>query len=247
MNLSNKGNHGDPCGVLSLFGQIHALEGRALSLNVLLLGDWQSGRSSVGNALIGGEEFPTGSCAPCIPMTTECQLICRTFRHFFRRQGEESDLRLRVIDTPPLPHSLDLRDRVCELFPEGVHVLVLVVRVDWPYENVEMAACAQILFGPEWSGHALLVLTHADHLRKMGLNPARYLTQASDWLRSLVDMVGGRVLFLDNSSDWPVTRGKPLRDSLLSLSASNHHTALLVKTEGSSEFDAGGVTGNIRK
>uniref|UniRef100_UPI0037E74BB7 GTPase IMAP family member GIMD1-like n=1 Tax=Semicossyphus pulcher TaxID=241346 RepID=UPI0037E74BB7 len=198
------------------------------ALNVLLLGDRQSGRSSVGNALIGGEEFQTGPCISGISMTTECQLLSRTFQNFFRRKGAESDLMLRVIDTPPL---LPRPSNVHKLCPDGVHVLALVVRADLTHENTHLEEHAESLFGPEWRRHALLVVTHANHLKKAGLQLSDYLTQTSDWLRALSEEVEGGVFLMDNSCDWPLIRGRPLRERLLRLSARNHHRALTVQTE----------------
>ncbi|XP_034413419.1 GTPase IMAP family member GIMD1-like [Cyclopterus lumpus] len=207
--------------ILGGFG--HHGDRDTLTLNVLLIGERQSGRSSVGNALIGGEEFQTG-----IGVTTEHQLLSRNFQSFFRRQGAESDLTLRVVDTPPIfPRPQNVR----ELCPEGVHVLVLVARADLLHDNTHLEEQVEILFGPEWRRQALLVLTHADHLKEAGLQPLDYLTQASDWLRALAQEVGGGVSFLDNTRDWPSIRGRPLRERLLRLSARNHHRALTVRTE----------------
>lgn len=199
-----------------------------LVLNVMLLGDRQSGRSSVGNALIGGCEFQTGCCTSGVSMTTECRLLSRTFPKYFRRQGAESGLRLRVVDTPPpMPRPLSLS----QLCPEGVHVLVLVVRADFLPESSQLQHHAESLLGPEWHHHTLLVLTHADRLKEAGLHPSAFLTQTADWLRALAELAGGRVFFLDNSCGWPSIRGRPLRDQLLHLSAKNHHRSLRVRTE----------------
>ncbi|XP_071316030.1 GTPase IMAP family member GIMD1-like [Trachinotus anak] len=203
-------------------------EQNVLALNVLLLGDRQSGRSSVGNALIGGHEFQTGTGIASVSVTTEYQVLSRNFQRDFRRQGVESDLMLRVIDTPPLLSGPASVDALC---PKGVHVLVLVVRADLLHENTHLEQCAESLFGPDWRHHALLVLTYADHLKKAGLQPSGYLTEATDWLRALASEVVGGVLFLDNSCDWPVISGRPLRDRVLRLSARNHHRALKVRTE----------------
>ncbi|XP_031175629.1 GTPase IMAP family member GIMD1-like [Sander lucioperca] len=202
-------------------------EPEMLALNVLLLGDRQSGRSSVGNALIGGEEFQTGLCIFGDSVTTEQRLLSRTFQRYFRRQGAETDLVLRVVDTPPhMPRPQDVR----ELCPEGVHVLVLVVRADLPNANTHLEEHVETLFGPEWRRHALLVFTHADRLKEAGLQTSVYLTQTSDWLRALAEQVEGGVTFLDNSRDWPSVRGRPLRERLLRLSARNHHATLAVRT-----------------
>ncbi|XP_030608833.1 GTPase IMAP family member GIMD1 [Archocentrus centrarchus] len=221
-------HHGNrPCNILSRWGCHRGDDNRnTLVLNVLLLGGCQSGRSSVGNALIGGHEFQTGSCVSGV--TTECRLLSRTFPEFFRRQGAESDLMLRIIDTPP---QLPLPQHVHKLCPEGVHVLAIVVRADLPREDVHVQQHAERLFGSEWHQHALLILTHADHLKEVGLQPSAYLSQITGWLRDLAGEVGGGVLFLDNTCDWPSIRGRPLRDRMLHLSAKNHHRALTVRTE----------------
>ncbi|XP_074555304.1 GTPase IMAP family member GIMD1-like [Halichoeres trimaculatus] len=203
-------------------------ERNVLTLNALLLGERQSGRSSVGNALIGGEEFQTGICISGTSTTRQCQLLRRNFSNFFRRQGAESDLTLRVLDTPPL---VPCQHRVHQLFPEGVHVVVLVARVDLTCDNTHLEEHAEALLGPEWHRHTLLVLTFADHLKKAGLRPTDYLTQTGDRLRALAEKVQGGVFFLDNSCDWPTMRGRPLREALLRLSASNHHRALRVLTK----------------
>ncbi|XP_054876211.1 GTPase IMAP family member GIMD1-like [Poeciliopsis prolifica] len=201
-----------------------------VALNVLLLGDRQSGRSSVGNALIGGDEFQTGTCVSGVSMTTELRVLSRKFPAYFRRQGAESDLLLSVLDTPPGK----LRpQRLRALCPGGLHVLVVVIRADQLQENSQLLSNTESLFGPDWRHHAMLVLTHADHLEKAGLQPPAFLTQSADWLSSLAEEVGGGVSFLDNSSDWPSVRGRPIRDQVLRLSAKNHHKALQFRSDQS--------------
>lgn len=77
----------------------------------------------------GGNEFQTGSNVHDVSMTTESRLLSRNFPKYFRRQGAETDLTLRVVDTPPLTADpLGLQ----ESCPEGVHVLVIVARADRP-------------------------------------------------------------------------------------------------------------------
>ncbi|CAJ1048315.1 GTPase IMAP family member GIMD1-like [Xyrichtys novacula] len=211
-------------GILSGFGR-HGDERKVLALNVLLLGERQSGRSSVGNALIGGEEFQTGVCISGSSTTPEFQLRSRNFQNFFRRQGAESDLLLRVLDTPPM---MAHPQNVHQFFPEGVHVLVLVVRANLTNEKTHLEERAEALLGPEWRRHTVLVLTFADQLKKAGLRTEHFLTQCSDWLRALAEKVEGGAFFLDNISDWPSIRGQPLREQLLRLSARNRHGALEV-------------------
>ncbi|XP_023117241.1 GTPase IMAP family member GIMD1 [Amphiprion ocellaris] len=209
--------HGsEPPDVLSRWFGCHGDNQRSvLTLNVLLLGDRQSGRSSVGNALIGGHEFQTGVCIGGVSMTTSCHLLSRRFPRCFRRQGTESDLLLRVVDTPPhmpRPHT------VHELCPEGVHVIVIVVRVD-QQENTQLMEHTEALLGPEFRRHSIIVFTHSDSLKEAELHPSVFLSRAPDWLRALADEAGGGVCFLDNSCDWPSIRGQPLREQMLRLSA----------------------------
>ncbi|XP_029382748.1 GTPase IMAP family member GIMD1-like [Echeneis naucrates] len=214
--------------IFRMFSRHHDNNERdVLTLNVLLLGNRQSGRSSVGNALIGGHEFRTGTSIAGVSMTTDYQVLSRNFPGHFRRQGVESDLTLRVIDTPPL---LPRPSTLGALCPEGVHVVVLVVRADQLHENTHLEECMETIFGPGWRDHAFLVITHSDHLKKAGLHPSSYLMKATDWLGALASEVVGGVSFLDNSCDWPLIRGRPLRDRLLRLSARNHHRAMRFRT-----------------
>ncbi|XP_024143532.1 GTPase IMAP family member GIMD1 [Oryzias melastigma] len=200
---------------------------RALVLNVLLLGDKQSGRSSVGNALIGGNEFQTG-----VSTATQSQLLSHNFPKFFRRQGAETDLVLRVMDTPPLKARPPSLQTFCL---EGVHVLVVVARVDRPC-SAHVQKLAANLLGPDWRQHTLIVFTHADYLKEAGLSQSDYLNQTADWMRVLSKEVRGGVCFLDNRSDWPIILGQPLRDQLLRLSAANHHRALRVRTDAEGDL-----------
>lgn len=182
----------------------------------------------MGNALIGGHVFQTGICISDVSVTTKCRRISWNFPKYFRRQGVESDLTLNVIDTPPgLPRPHDVH----ELCPDGVHVIVMVVRADLINEKSQLEQHVETLFGPEWRHHTLLLLTHADRLKEAGFKLSNFLSQTTDWLRSLAEAVDGGFSFIDNGSDWPSIRGRPIRDRALCLSAKNHHRALIVRTE----------------
>ncbi|XP_033839722.1 GTPase IMAP family member GIMD1-like [Periophthalmus magnuspinnatus] len=196
-----------------------------LALSVLLLGGRQSGRSSVGNALIGGAVFRSGPGFGGVSVTSRPQRVSRTFPRYFRRNGAESHLSLRVIDTPPAkPRPQEVR----AFCPDGVHAIVMVVRADLIGEETQLEREAESLFGPDWFKHSLLVLTHVDDLKEAGLQPSLFLAQAPDWLRALADRAAGGVLFVDSGSDWPSLTGEPIRERVLSLSARNHHQTLAV-------------------
>lgn len=89
----------------------------------------------------GGEEFQTGRSISVDSTTSDCQRLHRNFPKFFRRQGAESDLILRVVDTPPM---FPLPCDVARLCPEGVHVLVLVLRVDLVHTGSHLEDFVQV-------------------------------------------------------------------------------------------------------
>ncbi|KAF7642471.1 hypothetical protein LDENG_00257380 [Lucifuga dentata] len=121
-----------------------------------------------------------------------------------------------------MPHPQSVRD----LCPQGVHMLVSVVRAVLPYDNTHLEQRCTGSFRSRVASSTLLVLTHTDYLKKAGLHPSVYRTHTTDSLRALAKEVGGRVFFMDNSSDWPAIRRHPLRDKLLlRLSALNRHAA----------------------
>lgn len=110
--------------------------------------------------LTGGDEFQTGRSISGV--TTECRLLWRTFPRFFRRQGVETDMMLRIVDTPPgVPDPLSIH----QLCPEGMHVLGIVVRADLPHEGKHLQQHAEVLrsvtriSGPWAHGHLVLFLT----------------------------------------------------------------------------------------
>ncbi|KAK7910046.1 hypothetical protein WMY93_014730 [Mugilogobius chulae] len=194
------------CGVIkNIISENQDGDTKTLELNVLLLGERQSGRSSVGNALIGGTVFHSGPSFGVASVTSQPQRVCRTFSRYFRRNGVQSHLSL-----------------------QGVHVIVMVVRVDLINKETQLQRNAESLFGPDWYKHSLLILTHADRLKEVGLHQSLFLTQAPDWLRVLAKKLVGGVLFVDSSSDWPSLTGEPIRERVLRLSARNHHQTLSV-------------------
>lgn len=152
--------------------------------------------------------------------------------------------------SPPIWHSQTLPWRCAHscACPEGwscAHQLTFggvssgthtpqTLQSQWQMSTLVVNLCilsVQSLLGPDWNHHTLLVLTHVDKLKEAGLQPSVFLRQASDRLRELSDLVRGGVHFIDNSCDWPLVRGRQLRDQLLHLSAGNHHTSLAVRTD----------------
>ncbi|XP_030305520.1 GTPase IMAP family member GIMD1 isoform X2 [Calypte anna] len=75
-----------------------------MTINLVVLGKTQTGKSTAGNILLGSSDFES-HCSPS-SVTTRCSLgrSCR-ISGIARRSGRELVLCLRVLDTPSYPHS----------------------------------------------------------------------------------------------------------------------------------------------
>ncbi|KAG7461767.1 hypothetical protein MATL_G00194640 [Megalops atlanticus] len=208
-----------------------------LCLNVLLLGRPQAGKSATGNTLLGSYEFQSRLSPGAV--TRECRLCWKTFPGFLRRQGVETTLRLRVLDTPAYPNCLLSSERVKQdvataaekVFPEGVHAVVLVTRADVPFcqDDCQLVHLAEELLGPAWRSHTLLVLSHSDSVSRAGVRSEEYLGLASGAFQALLESVDHRYHFVDNSAAWPQTEGRPLLEKLLRISSQSKYSRLQIK------------------
>ncbi|XP_064201325.1 GTPase IMAP family member GIMD1-like [Anguilla rostrata] len=206
-------------------------------LNVLLLGGPQSGKSATGNALLGSVDFPSRLSPGAV--TRECRLGRRAFPAFLRRQGSEVTLQLRVLDTPAYPSpglsSEQARERIVgnveRALDPGPHAVALVRRADVPFgeEDARLVHLAQDLLGPAWRSHTLLVLSHSDSLHRAGMRGEEYLKQAPEALQALLESLGHRHHFLDNSAAWLQIEGRPLLDKLLAIARHNKYQALQLR------------------
>ncbi|KAJ8269629.1 hypothetical protein COCON_G00122360 [Conger conger] len=222
------------------------MDAEVLRLNVLLLGRPQSGKSATGNTLLGSWEFPSRFSPGAV--TQECQLCCRMFPGFMRRQGSEVALRLQVLDTPAYPHCLLSLEKVKEeisgsverVLHPGPHVVALVLRADVPFceedceliqlaENEDDGALHVDLLGPAWRSHTLLVLSRSDSLDRAGVSGEEYLRQASGAFQTLLQSLEHRHHFVDNSTAWLHTEGRPLLEKLFSIARHNKYKALQLR------------------
>ncbi|CAM5107167.1 unnamed protein product, partial [Eretmochelys imbricata] len=111
-----------------------------MTINLLLVGRTQSGKSAAGNSLLGSSDFDSHLSPSSV--TTCCSLGCSCrISGFTRRNGYELALRVHVMDTPGYPHSSLSKEEVRQAVraalaqhfgEEGLHLALLVLRADLP-------------------------------------------------------------------------------------------------------------------
>lgn len=111
-----------------------------MTLNLLVLGRTQSGKSASGNTLLGSFDF--ASCLSLRSVTTSCSLgrSCH-ISDLARRSGSQLTVQVQVLDTPGYPHSSlskeqvrqEVKSALAQHFGEkGLHLALLVLRADVP-------------------------------------------------------------------------------------------------------------------
>ncbi|NXI65076.1 GIMD1 GTPase, partial [Anseranas semipalmata] len=180
-----------------------------MTINLVILGRTQTGKSAAGNSLLGSYDFDSHLSPSSV--TTRCSLgrSCRVLG-ITRRNGCELALRVQVLDTPSYPHSSLSKEQVSHAVrsalahhfrEEGLHLALLVLRADLPLcpdENDHTMEFIQELLGPTWKAFTAVLLTHADKAEEAGFSEEAYLHSASSTLLSLLNSVQHKYVFLDN-------------------------------------------------
>ncbi|KAE8630656.1 hypothetical protein XENTR_v10000911 [Xenopus tropicalis] len=175
-----------------------------ITINLLLLGRTKSGKSSLGNSLLGSCEFESQFFPQSV--TSECQLCTACIPQFGRRMGKDLSLRLRVLDTPGFPHSSlsmgEVKQRVrktlAEQFSEGLHMALLILRADVPFceeENQYTVKLAEDLLGSKWKYFTAVIFTHGDKLQEARITQEEYIISSPKSLSSLLATLHNRYIF----------------------------------------------------
>ncbi|XP_054239209.1 GTPase IMAP family member GIMD1 [Indicator indicator] len=209
------------------------------TINLVVFGRTQTGKSAVGNSLLGSSDFES-RCSPS-SVTTQCSLgrSCR-ISGIIRSKGHELALRVQVLDTPAYPHTglskEQVRDTVRSALAhhfgkEGLHLALLVLRADLPLcpdESDHTIQFIQELLGPTWKDFTAVLLTQADKAEEAGFSEEVYLHSASSILLSLLSLVQHKYIFLDNQKSIIKEERAVVLRKLLSFIKQNNYRALLL-------------------
>ncbi|NXG10161.1 GIMD1 GTPase, partial [Sakesphorus luctuosus] len=211
-----------------------------MTINLVVLGRSQTGKSAAGNSLLGSSDFESrqspSSVTTCCSLGRSCRIL-----GIIRRNGCELALRVRVLDTPSYPHSGLSKEQVGDMVrsalahhfgEEGLHLALWVLRADLPLcpdESNDAVQFIQELLGPTWKDFTAVLLTHADKAEEAGWSEETYLHSASSTLLSLLSSVQHKYIFLDNQkSVFKEERAIVLR-KLLNFIRQNNYQVLLLK------------------
>lgn len=209
-----------------------------MTINLVVLGRTQTGKSAAGNSLLGSLDFEShlspSSVTTCCSLGHSCRILGIT-----RRNGCELALRIRVLDTPSYPHSSLSKEQVKHTVrsalahhfrEEGLHLALLVLRADLPLcpdENDQTVQFIQELLGPTWKDFTAVLLTHADKAEEAGFSEEAYLHNASSTLLSLLNSVKNKYVFLDNQKSIIKEERATILRKLLNFLRQNNYQVLL--------------------
>ncbi|NXJ12004.1 GIMD1 GTPase, partial [Odontophorus gujanensis] len=213
-----------------------------MTINLVVLGRSQTGKSAAGNSLLGSLDFESylspSSVTTCCSLGRSCRILGIT-----RRNGCELALRVRVLDTPSYPHSSLSKEQVKHTVQsalahhfreEGLHLALLVLRADLPLcpdENDLTIQFIQELLGPTWKDFTAVLLTHADKAEEAGFSEEAYLHRASSTLLSLLSSVQNKYIFLDNQKSIIKEERATVLRKLLNFIRQNNYQVLLKHDE----------------
>ncbi|XP_076841276.1 GTPase IMAP family member 9-like [Brachyhypopomus gauderio] len=155
--------------------------GRNSTLQLVLIGPNNSGKSSLGNSILGRKAFETGGKTS----------VCR------REHGEISSRAVTVVDTPGLTGKQERDEKVmsgianvCEELPESTVVFLLVVPLSWNVKKPTGRSHMLSHMLDKVSHEPLIVLvTHEDGIHVE--QPKHCVLQEGGLLELIVEQCGG--------------------------------------------------------
>nr|XP_055049390.1 GTPase IMAP family member 8 [Misgurnus anguillicaudatus] len=183
-------------------------------LRIVLIGNRRSGKSSSGNIILNREEFNLKRSAQCV-----------------KRQKEVADRHITVIEAPgwwttPVDQSSEfLKQEILlsvSLCPPGPHIVLLVIRVDYRFKDVErkqLQGYVDLLGERVWS-HTIVLFTYGDFLGATSIE--QHIESEGEDLQWLVEKCGNRYHLLNNNNRSDKTQIKDLLEKIEETVTENH-------------------------
>nr|XP_055047492.1 GTPase IMAP family member 8-like [Misgurnus anguillicaudatus] len=162
-------------------------------LRIVLMGYKYAGKSSSGNIILNRDAFDLKTSAQCV-----------------KRQREVADRHITVIEAPgwwrnkPVEKSTELLKQElllsASLCPPGPHIVLLVIRVDDRFTDVErkvFQGYVDLLGERVWS-HTIVLFTHGDFLGDTSIE--QHIEREGQDLQCLVEKCGNRYHIFNNNN-----------------------------------------------
>ncbi|XP_039621247.1 uncharacterized protein LOC120536813 [Polypterus senegalus] len=182
-------------------------------LRIVLLGKCGVGKSSVGNKILGNDEFSVGNFS-----STECE----------KREAIIDDRNITVIETPCLFNE-KMTDQIknsIELTFPGPNVFLMVLQFDnFTNEEKQMVTVLQEIFGEKVFKNTLVLFTHGD---KLSSKSVKIFSHWHKELRQLLALCSNRHHIFDNAmEDDQKQRSQLLEkiDEMMQLNESQYYIA----------------------
>uniref|UniRef100_A0A9J8CXF8 AIG1-type G domain-containing protein n=1 Tax=Cyprinus carpio carpio TaxID=630221 RepID=A0A9J8CXF8_CYPCA len=184
-------------------------------LRIVLMGYKLGGKSSVGNSILGREEFELKTSAQCV-----------------RRHGEVADRHITVIEAPGWWRNYTVEDSPellkqeillsVSLCPPGPHAVLLIIRVDTRFKETErevLQGHLDLLGERVWS-HTIVLFTCGDSLSDTSIE--QHIESEGQNLQWLVEKCGNRYHVLNNQNRSDHTQIKELLEKIEETVAQNN-------------------------
>ncbi|KAL0155944.1 hypothetical protein M9458_050207, partial [Cirrhinus mrigala] len=176
-------------------------------LRIVLMGYRGAGKSSVGNSILGREEFDLKTSAWCVS-----------------RHREVADRHITVIEAPGwwmnepvIKSSKTLKQEILlsvTLYPPGPHAVLLIIHADARFKETERKAFQEhldLLNERVWS-HTIVLFTYGDSLLDTSIE--QHIESEGQDLQWLLDKCGNRYHVLNNHNRSDDTQIKELLEKI---------------------------------